>query len=142
MQTIAFEERFERFIAAERRFPRDAYVFLLEALDHTQQKIARDAGFKKQHVSGQQLLDGIREAALKQFGPMAADVLDSWGIHRCGDFGDMVFYMIDHSVLRKNPEDSRADFEDGYDFQEAFRKPFLPREKQQAENRERRAPAA
>jgi hypothetical protein len=35
-----------------------------------------------------------------------------------------------HGLLAKTKDDSRADFEDGYDFYEAFRKPFLPPSKQ------------
>jgi hypothetical protein len=35
-----------------------------------------------------------------------------------------------HGLLAKTKDDSRADFEDGYDFYDAFRKPFLPPSKQ------------
>jgi len=35
-----------------------------------------------------------------------------------------------HGLLAKTEQDSRADFGDGYDFHEAFRKPFLPPSKQ------------
>src|SRR2546422_8271263 len=43
------------------------------------------------HVSGQELLDGIREYALQLFGPMTLTVLEEWGIKRCEDFGEIVF---------------------------------------------------
>jgi hypothetical protein len=35
-----------------------------------------------------------------------------------------------HGLLAKTEKDSRADFENGYDFYDAFRKPFLPPSKQ------------
>jgi uncharacterized repeat protein (TIGR04138 family) len=78
------------------------------------------------HVTGQQLLEGARDYALAQYGPMALALLHEWGL-RCGeDIGEIVFNMIEASLLAKTDQDSRQDFKDGYDFEEAFRKPFLP----------------
>ena len=57
---------------------------------------------------------------------MALTVFEEWGIHNCRDFGEIVFNMVNHGLLKKTEEDSLADFEGGYDFEEAFRKPFLP----------------
>ena len=81
-------------------------------------------------------MGGIREYALAQFGPMAITVLHEWGIHRGLDFGEIVFNLIDAGWLAKTKEDSRADFEGGYDFDVAFRQPFLPRSKQSVSPRE------
>ena len=78
------------------------------------------------HVSGQELLDGIREFALKQYGPMTQLVLQEWGIYRCEDFGEIVFNMIDYQILKKTSNDSREDFKGGYEFNDAFKKPFQP----------------
>ena len=75
------------------------------------------------------MLAGIRDYALQQFGPMAKTVLEEWGIHSGRDFGEIVFNMIEVGWLAKTGKDSRADFDQGYDFDEAFRQPFLPREK-------------
>ena len=81
------------------------------------------------HVSGQELLNGIREYALEQFGPMSITVLEEWNVKSCKDFGEIVFIMIEHSLLAKTDTDTREDFAAGYDFYEAFRKPFLPKDK-------------
>ena len=35
--------------------------------------------------------------------------------------------MVENRLLKKTDKDTRADFENGYDFYEAFQKPFLPR---------------
>ena len=61
---------------------------------------------------------------------MAKTVFEEWGVTRCEDFGDIVFNMIEVEWFAKTEQDSRADFADGYDFFEAFRKPFLPPSKQ------------
>ena len=50
-----------------------------------------------------------------------------WGMLRCEDFGEIVFNMVDHKLLSKTKEDTRADFKSIYNFEDAFKKPFLPR---------------
>jgi uncharacterized repeat protein (TIGR04138 family) len=125
MHKVNFEDELEKVLARDPRFERDAYFFVREALDHTQKLIGR-ATTEIRHVSGQQLLDGIKDYALLQFGPMAITVLEEWGIRRGEDFGEIVFNMVEQGLLSKTKNDSRADFAGGYDFDTAFRKPFLP----------------
>jgi uncharacterized repeat protein (TIGR04138 family) len=80
----------------------------------------------EEHVSGRELLEGLRAHALDQFGPLAKTVLESWGVHRCTDFGDIVFTLIEYNIFSKTENDRREDFADIYDFDEAFVKPFQP----------------
>ena len=108
------------------RFQRDAYHFVRDALDHTQRSLLKTQKSEPRHVTGQELLEGIRQFALEQFGPMTLIVLDEWGVRRCEHFGDIVFNMIEANLLGKTKQDSRDDFAGGYDFREAFEKPFLP----------------
>jgi len=129
MQEINFEEAVEQILVKDPRYHRDAYLFLREALDYTQKKIGKQAKGQLRHVTGQELLDGIREFALFQFGPMILTVFQEWGVRSGEDFGEMVFSMVDIGLLAKTANDSRADFAGGYDFKEAFRKPFLPKNK-------------
>ena len=129
MHEVSFEEALDLIRAKDPRYHREAYHFVKEALDHTQKNIGRRHRGRK-HVSGQELLAGIREYALAQYGPMTMMLLEQWGVHNCRDFGEIVFNMVEIGWLAKTEEDSRADFGDGYDFAEAFRKPFLPASKQ------------
>lgn len=127
MHGIDFDEELEKIVAKDPRYTRDAYLFVREALDHTQKMIGKPGrDDAPRHVSGQQLLDGIRDYALQQYGPMAITVLNEWGIRRCEDFGELVFNMVENSLLAKTEKDSRADFAGGYAFDDAFQKPFLP----------------
>lgn len=129
MHAVNFDEAIDQIAERDRRFHRDAYVFLREALDHTHKlggKLKKD---EIRHVSGQELLSGIRDYALRQFGPMSITVLDEWGVRRCEDFGEIVFNMVETGLLAKTEKDSRDDFKNGYPFHEAFREPFLPRRK-------------
>jgi len=127
MQEVSFEEGLERIRAKDGRYDRDAYEFVRDALDHTRKLMGKEG--RGQHVTGQELLNGVRDLALSKFGPMAITVFEEWGIRACQDFGDIVFNMIDAELLAKEKRDSRTDFEGGYDFYDAFRKPFLPSSK-------------
>lgn len=116
------------------RYERRAYFFLRDALDHTvaaMRKAEAKTGRKREtsHVTGQELLEGIRDYALAQYGPMAHLVLSNWGIRRCGDFGEMVYQLIEHGVFSKTESDRKEDFEEIFDFEETFVKPFLPKKR-------------
>lgn len=120
------------------RYERRAYYFLRDALDHTVKSLKKaetKSGEKRlsNHVTGQELLEGIREYALKQFGPMTHFVLTDWGIKRCPDFGAMVFQLIEYGVFSKTDEDSPNDFADIYDFKDAFVRPFMSRKRLEAD---------
>jgi uncharacterized repeat protein (TIGR04138 family) len=133
MQEASFEKTLDLILAGNSRYSRDAYLFVREALDHTQRKVGKESRGQPRHVTGQELLAGIRDYALAQFGPMARTVFEEWGIRHCRDFGEIVFNMVEIGLLAKTDKDSRADFESGYDFDEAFRKPFLPHSKLNSE---------
>ena len=135
MQEINFDEAVEQILIKDLRYHRDAYTFVREALDYTQKLIGKETRGQIRHVSGQELLDGIRRFALNQFGPMAVTVLEEWGVRDCCDFGEIVFNMVESSLLAKTEKDTRNDFQNGYNFTEAFRKPFWPQSKFDSENK-------
>jgi uncharacterized repeat protein (TIGR04138 family) len=133
MHEVNFDEALEQILARDPRFQRDAYHFVRESLDYTQKLISKENRGTVRHITGQELLDGIRQFALQQFGPMVVTVLEEWGVKNCRDFGDIVFNMVEHSLLAKTEKDTRDDFNNGYDFTDAFRKPFWPAGRLQAE---------
>jgi uncharacterized repeat protein (TIGR04138 family) len=135
MQEINFDEAVEQILARDSRYTREAYVFVREALDYTQRLVGKETRGQIRHVSGQELLDGIRRFALNQFGPMAVTVFEEWGVHNCRDLGEIVFNMVESSLLAKTEKDTRDDFQNGYDFTDAFRKPFWPQDKFDSENK-------
>lgn len=140
MQELTFEEALERILAKDKRYHRDAYLFVRDALDHTRKLIGKESttsrgGFDAEtvkprgpdrHVTGPELLEGIRQQAFAEFGPMAITVFEEWGVRSCRDFGEIVFNLVEIGQFSKTAEDSRTDFDGGYDFTDAFRKPFLP----------------
>ena len=128
MQKIGFAEALDSIVTSDPRYQRDAYVFLRDALDFTTKHQKKIKGTTVRHVSGPQLLEGVRQYALKEFGPMVVTVFDNWGIHSCEDVGNMVFNLIGAGIFGKTEEDSIEDFKNVYDFEEAFVKPFAPAE--------------
>lgn len=115
------EELLQGLLSRDPRYTDEAYAFVRAGLDYTVRRLD-----KPRHVSGRELLDGIREFALAEFGPMTKTVLNGWGIQRTEDVGEIVFNMVETGLLGKTEKDSRADFAGGYDFDDVFRKPFRP----------------
>jgi uncharacterized repeat protein (TIGR04138 family) len=129
MQKIGFAEALDSIVASDPRYQREAYVFLRDSLDFTTKQQKKAKGTTVRHVSGPELLEGVRQYALKEFGPMVVTVFDSWGIRSCEDIGHMVFNLIGAGIFGKTEEDSIEDFKSVYNFDEAFVKPFAPEKK-------------
>ncbi|HME88591.1 MAG TPA: Minf_1886 family protein [Chthoniobacterales bacterium] len=129
MQKIGFAEALDSIVASDPRYQRDAYIFLRDALDFTTKQQKKAKGTAVRHVSGPELLEGVRQYALKEFGPMVVTVFDNWGIRSCEDIGHMVFNLIGAGIFGKTDEDSIEDFKAVYDFRDAFVKPFAPEKK-------------
>jgi uncharacterized repeat protein (TIGR04138 family) len=118
-----------RLVREDRRYTADAYYFVFEALNYAQRALGMGApkrGDRRpreeadRHLTGQQLCEAIRQFALDQYGYMAKCVLNSWGVKCTGDFGEIVFNLIRVEQMRKTPQDKREDFDDNFDFDEAF----------------------
>ena len=126
MQRIDFDDVIRRLVVNDPRYQAPAYYFLREALEHARKPEPETRKTLRRHLTGREVLEGVRRLALEQYGPMARTVLAEWGIHRCEDIGELVFNMVDGNLLSKTDEDSRDDFKGVYDFHEAFTRPFLP----------------
>lgn len=126
MKDEPFEKAVREIVAEDAAYAPDAYNFVREALFYTMKLLKKPRTGPDKHVSGAELLEGVRRYALQEFGPMARTVLNTWGIKRCEDIGRVVFKLVEKGILSKRPTDTMKDFEGGYDFDAAFRKPFLP----------------
>lgn len=125
MQKLDFAEALDLIASHDSRYSREGYHFLRDALDYTI-KLRKKNKESSGHVTGPQLLDGIRQYALKEFGPMVVTVFEYWGITKGDDFGEMVFNLIRVGIFGKSDRDSIDDFRGGYTFHDAFVVPFLP----------------
>jgi uncharacterized repeat protein (TIGR04138 family) len=96
-------------------YPLEAYLFVYQALESAQ----RAAG-ERRHVSGQEMAKGFRTLVRETFGPLALMVLNHWRLTCTGDLGRMVFHLVERDLMGKTDDDHLDDFEDVYDFEEAF----------------------
>ena len=109
----------DRIRLKEPRFDERAYLFVLGALEYCQQRLD-----ERRHISGKELALACRDLALEKFGVMAALVLEHWGVHSSADLGDVVFTLVDLGLLMSQPSDSRDEFADVFDFDQAFAKEY------------------
>ena len=127
MQRSNFDQIVQEILQKDRRYDINAYRFVKEGLDYTLKALKRSGSTgPNRHVSGPELLDGIRQFALREFGPMGKLVLNEWGVASCQDFGQIVFNLVQHGVLGKSESDKLEDFSETYTFEDAFVKPFRP----------------
>ncbi|MCA9231811.1 MAG: hypothetical protein KDA57_14265 [Planctomycetales bacterium] len=119
----------------DERYHFNAYLFVFEALRHAQDRLgmgtdyyseADDSGAEEpeRHVTGQELCEAMRQYAHQEYGYLAKCVLNEWGIGSTGDFGEIVFNLIEIEQMRKTPHDRREDFENVFDFDEGFQNSF------------------
>ena len=145
---MSFRDELARIIANDPRYSIDAYAFILEALNHArhrklklkgkgqnpdQKRASRAARSERPgssadkksrvsgHVAGQELCESVRKLALRQYGFLAATVLDHWGVRSTSDIGEIVYNLIAAGDLEKTPSDSRSDFDQIFDFETAFK---------------------
>ena len=107
----------------------NAYHFVYQALRFTQHRLQRalpegvaddDPRVEDAHLSGSELLEGIRDFALDQFGLLTRTVFRRWGIRTTDDFGYIVFELVERGEMSKTDRDQLSDFFDVYDFSEVF----------------------
>ncbi len=117
------------------RFHFDAYVFVSDALRYAQEKLnmgsiksseldTEEGEEPERHVTGQELCEAMRLYAHEQYGYLAKQVLNHWGIRSTGDFGEVVFNLIRIEQMHKTPQDRREDFDDVFDFEEGLQHSF------------------
>jgi len=133
-------QRIAKIAKQDGRYALDAYLFVQHALAYAQHDLgmgrprpygvegepdkASDEVPPEAHLTGQQLCEAIRLFAADLYGLMAKVVLNSWGIHRTGDFGEIVFNLIEIGEMTKSESDRREDFDGVYDFEEAFQQDY------------------
>ena len=116
MPELAFRDGvMDRIRLHEPRFDEQAYLFVLASLELCQSHLS-----ERRHITGRELAEACRELALKRYGLLARMVLEHWGISATADIGDVVFTLVELGLLMSQPADSKEDFQNVYDFTDAF----------------------
>ena len=122
-------------LARDARYAIHAYAFVFETLEFAKARKKRapirgrsrraKSTDSARHVSGRELCEGARDLALRQYGLLAIAVLGQWGIRSTSDLGNIVFNLIAAGDLERSPNDSRADFDNVFDFEAALRRNYI-----------------
>lgn len=116
---ILDEDVLDRLRERYPRYHETAYVFILSALHFVLERLD-----EPRHISGRELVEGVRDLAIQRFGPMARTVLEHWGIRATADVGELVFALVEAGILIKQDDDDLSDFADVFSFDEAFGKEY------------------
>ena len=108
-------QKIQTMCRQDNRYKPESYLFVLAGLHFTVTQLP-----EPRHITGQELLKGLKLYGLEQFGPLALQVFQHWGVQTTEDFGRIVFNLVDAKLLRKTEEDRLEDFREVYDFAEAF----------------------
>jgi uncharacterized repeat protein (TIGR04138 family) len=129
-----FRDHMAEVLARDPRYTIEAYAFVYEALEYTKRLRNRSRGRGRsrakplkrttEHVDGRELCEGARRLALDSYGMLALTVLERWGLRTTSDIGEVVYNLIASGHLLKTPSDARSDFDDVFDFDQAFRRGF------------------
>lgn len=103
----------------ESRFHESAFLFVLASLEFLQSRLP-----ERRHVDGRELAHAVREMALERFGVTSRLVLEFWGVRSTAHLGDIVFALVETGLLMSQPGDSREDFADVFEFDEAFEESY------------------
>lgn len=95
------------------KYRREAYLFVLNALEHTVTALP-----EKRHVTGFELVHGITAYGSTQFGALGKIIFEQWGITQTLHFGEIVFHLIEVGLLSKTEHDCLDDFKDVFDLQQ------------------------
>jgi len=112
------------------RYPYEAYEFLSEAVEYTQEMLGRapleeEDAETDHHVTGEELVRGAVELAIVEFGMMAPVVFRQWGIRDTDDVGNIVFNLIEANKLSRSDRDDITDFHALFDLDKALAEGFV-----------------
>ncbi|MDR4506659.1 MAG: hypothetical protein MRJ65_00240 [Candidatus Brocadiaceae bacterium] len=110
------------------RYSPQAYQFVFEALEYTTDMLGKNqhkTNDLDRHVTGKQLMEGIRQHALKKFGFMALTVFEQWGINQDADFGNIVFNLVESGLIGKTETDTKEDFKNIYNLKKVFEEEYI-----------------
>lgn len=117
----AVDRKILELVREDGRYSSQAYAFVFESLDHTMSRLGRERRRdQNRHLSVPELVAGMRDFAIEQYGPLARAVLHSMGVFDTSDFGEIVFGLVGKGLLNKQETDTKEQFAHVFDFKAAF----------------------
>jgi uncharacterized repeat protein (TIGR04138 family) len=113
-------------LVKDSRYEWEAYQFIEEALQYTQQSLGRtvtpgEEPTDAQHLTARELCNGLRDLAAERWGPLAGAVLREMRVRTSDDVGELVWNLVTSGLLLKSEKDRKEDFQGLVDFSQAFK---------------------
>ena len=118
----SFEKVIEILVERYPQYTEEAYEFMRAGMDSAADRFCRDD--KSPHLSARELYLGACAYALEEYGPLAARVLEFWGIKSSRDFGNIVYNLIEVGVFGKQKGDSPEQFDELPDLRQVLNAPY------------------
>ena len=118
----SFEKAVEILVERYPQYSEEAYEFMRVGLDAAADKFCKDG--KSPHLSAKELYLGACAYALDEYGPLAAKVLEFWGLKHARDFGHVVYNLIEVGIFGKQKGDSQEEFDNLPDLQQILSAPY------------------
>jgi uncharacterized repeat protein (TIGR04138 family) len=114
------QKKIEQLALSDERYSPQAVSFVYEGICYT----IRQADTEDGHVSAKDLCFGLAKLAVEKWGRLAILVLNSGGIRKTRDFGEIVYLLAGKKLIATSPSDNIEDFDDIYDFKTFFKDKF------------------
>ncbi len=117
-----FEQSVSAILLKHPEYAADAYHFIHDALNATTLQLSQDGA--PRHLSAEELYFGSCMHAVKEYGPLAGEVLYHWGVEHSSDIGSLVYNLIEAGVFGKQKEDAREQFDHLPELMDLLDRPF------------------
>jgi uncharacterized repeat protein (TIGR04138 family) len=108
---MAKKPDFGTVAADDGRYHVEGFHFVGQSLSHAVKLFRPDVSSgPARHLTARELIQGAVDLAANRYGLLGDMVLQSWGIRRNEDIGEITFALIEHGVFTKQPEDRLEDF--------------------------------
>ena len=120
----SFEDAVQAIMSKHGEYAPDSYDFARKALDFTTERMNKSED--SPHLSAREFYMGACAYALEEYGPLAADVMEFWGVSSSRDFGNIVYHLIEAGIFGKQKDDSPEQFNDLPCPAELLGAPYMP----------------
>ncbi len=86
----------------------EAFHFICRAVAFVNREVMEK--HTRAHINSCQLTRGAQQLAINEYGPLALDVLQHWGIKSSRDIGNLVFALTEEKILITSEQDKPDDF--------------------------------
>ncbi len=101
-----FAHAVEDILKQHPEYDKEAYYLLDRTIGYASSVMKLEG-----HLSAEQLHLCYCKLAQEEFGPLAYEVLENWGIKNSSDLGSIVYNLISIGVFGKDNNDEQSDFD-------------------------------